>query len=432
MSDFIHDDPAPLDQGGFGAVGRRHVLYVEGYDPLGTQWYYELFRRTCERFRQLWPLKLTLHPLEIDSADFAHWRVDLCGSNWQVATRYDFLRMENFIRSDMNQTSARQLVSGLGWCFGDVLSGVQWRIFRTAGWRFVVHLVYFQLLLLAWLAVAGGIGLLVGYALHRPVGLPISAAVAAGLPTALVWLVVLRPLVNRWRVSQFCSCWATLRKFGRGRATWIDQMVEAGAQRVVAAACGNEVDELALVGHSTGGVIASAIMARALEIDPDLGTRRAKLALLTLGSVMPAVALHPAAHRMREIVVRLATAKNLSWVDCQSRKDVMCFFNFDPVDGIGVHVGAQRCNPLLWRISFKDMIAPGNYNRFRWDHFRVHYQYIMGGERPAPYDYILVVGGPMPIAQWPAHDRAFMAAMMRGEDRRTECPRQAAALGAAP
>jgi hypothetical protein len=185
------------------------------------------------------------------------------------------------------------------------------------------------------------------------------------------------------------------------------------------------------VGHSTGGVIASAIMARALEIDPDLGKHGPKLALLTLGSVMPAVALHPAARRMRQIVVRLATAKNLTWVDCQSRKDVMCFFNFDPVDGIGVDVGAERCNPRLWRISFKDMIAPENYNRFRWNHFRVHYQYIMGGERPSPYDYILLVGGPMPVAQWPIHDRAFTAAMLR-DDRGTECSRQAAALGAAP
>ncbi len=430
MRDFIHDDMDP--QSGFGAIRRRHVLYIEGYDPLGTQWYYDLFRRTCERCRRLWPLTLTLQPLEIDSADFATWRVDLGGANWQVATRYDFQRLERFIRSDMNQPMARQLVSALGWCFGDALSGVQWRIFRTAGWRFVVHLVWFQLLLVAWLAAAGGVGLMFGYAFSHPLGLPISAAVAAGLLSALVSLFALRPLANRWRVIQFCSCWTTLRKFGRGRATWIDQMVEAGAQRVVAAAGANEVDELALVGHSTGGVIASAIMARALEIDADLGMRGPKLALLTLGSVMPAVALHPAAVRMREIVARLATAQNLTWVDCQSRKDVMCFFNFDPVEGIGVHIGAARCNPLLWRISFKDMIAPENYNRFRWNHFRVHYQYVMGGERPAPYDYILLVGGPMPIAQWPTRDRAFMTAMMRYEDRRTECPRRAAALGAAP
>jgi pimeloyl-ACP methyl ester carboxylesterase len=428
MSDFIHDEP--MDQPGL-AIRRRHVLYVEGYDPLGTQWYYDLFRRTCERCRRLWPLTLTLHPLAIDSADFAHWRLDLSGSNWQVATRYDFLRMESFIGSDMKQTSARQLASGLGWCFGDASSGVLWRIFRTAGWRFAVHLVYFQLLLLAWLALAGGIGFSVGYALSRTLGLPISLAVAGGLLTAFVALFALRPLVDRWRVIQICSCWATLRKFGRGRPTWIDRVVEAGAQRLLAAARANEVDELVLVGHSTGGVLAAAITVRALDIDPDLGKRGPKLALLTLGSVMPAVALHPAARRMREIVARLATAENLTWVDCQSRKDVMCFFNFDPVDGIGVNVGAERCNPLIWRISFKDMIAPENYNRFRWDHFRVHYQYIMGGERPAPYDYILLVGGPMPIAQWPTHDRAFMAAMMRDEEGQ-QCPLAAAALGAAP
>lgn len=430
MSDFVHDDLDP--QSGFGAISRRHVIYVEGYDPLGTQWYYDLFRRTCERFRRLWPLTLTLQPLEIDSADFAHWGVDLGGASWQVATRYDFLRLENFIRGDMNQSIARQLVRALGWCFDDVLSGVQWRIFRTAGWRFVVHLVCFQLLLVAWLAVAGGIGLISAYAVSGALGLPIFAAVAAGLLSALLSLLALRPLASRWRVIQICSCWATLRRFGRGRATWIDQMIEAGAKRVVAAAGANEVDELALIGHSTGGVVASAIMARALEIDPELGKRGPKLALLTLGSVMPAVALHPAAHRMRRIVARLATGQSLTWVDCQSRKDVMCFFNFDPVEGVGVHTGAARCNPLVWRISFKDMIAPANYHRFRRDHFRVHYQYILGGERPAPYDYILLVAGPIPIAQWPIRDRAFMAAVMRDQGRRSESARRAAALGAAP
>lgn len=421
MSDFVDDEHGP-------AVRRRRVLFVEGYDPLGARWYYDLFRRTCERFRRLWPLTLTLYPLAIDSADFAHWRLDLSGSNWQVATRYDFLRLESSIRADINRASARQLASGLRWAFGDALRGVQFRILRTAGWRFALHLVYFQLLLAVWLAVAGGIGLLVGDTLRRL--LPLPLALAAGLAAALVSLLALRPLLERWRVIQICSCWVTLRKFGRGRATWIDRMVETGARHVIEAARAAD-DELLLVGHSTGGVIASAIAARALDLDPELGKRGPKLALVTLGSVMPAVALHPAAQRMRAIVAALARAKNLTWIDCQSRKDVMCFFNFDPVAGIGVDAGAERCNPLLWRISFKDMIAPEHYNRFRWDHFRVHYQYIMGGERPAPYDYILLVGGPMPVARWPTRDGAFMTAMMRGEDN-GECPQPSAALGAAP
>src|SRR6202043_1593039 len=97
---------------------------------------------------------------------------------------------------------------------------------------------------------------------------------------------------------------------------------------------------LVVVGHSAGGVIASAVMAHALELDPDLGRRGPPLVLLTLGSIMPAVALHPAAARMRAIITRLATEPSLTWIDCVSRKDVMNFWDFDPVAGIGVDVGA--------------------------------------------------------------------------------------------
>jgi hypothetical protein len=91
----------------------------------------------------------------------------------------------------------------------------------------------------------------------------------------------------------------------------------------------------------------------------------------------------------------------------------MCFVDFDPVAGIGIkELGAARRNPLRWRINFKEAIAPEKYNEFSWNHFRIHYQYIMAGDRPAPYDYLLLVGGPMPIAEWPTRDREFFAAFL--------------------
>jgi hypothetical protein len=37
-----------------------------------AQAYFEPFRRTCERSQRLWPVSLTLKPVEIDSDDFAH------------------------------------------------------------------------------------------------------------------------------------------------------------------------------------------------------------------------------------------------------------------------------------------------------------------------------------------------------------------------
>ncbi len=441
MSDAAQSEVLSAVRDGTAAIRRRHVIYVSGYDPRGAQSFFDLMRRTCEKFCRLWPIAATLRVAE-ESEEFARWQLDLhgaggaagtAGTDWQVATRYDFLRMENFIRADMAQPTLRQFWRGLAWYADDLVSGAQFRIFRAA-WRFALHLLYFQLLIAAWAVAAVLVGLAAGRMLADDLGLPLAAiviiAVAAGVATAFA----LRPLAGRWRVVQIASCWSTLRRFGRGRRTWIDHIVEIGAQRLVAAARANGADELALVGHSTGGAVACAIMARAVELDPELGRHGPRVVLLTLGSVMPAVALHPAAQKMRGIVARLAAAPTIVWIDCQSRKDVMCFANFDPVAGIGLKpAGAARGNPLLWRISFKEMIAPEDYDRFRWSHFRVHYQYIMAGDRPAPYDYVLLIGGPMPIAAWPQRDREFFAAFRHAAAAGpTRHRRDAKMVGAAP
>jgi hypothetical protein len=401
-----------------GAIRRRHVLYVSGYDPLGAKGYFELFRRTFERSQRLWPITLTLQPPEIGSEEFAHWRVDGRGPGWQVATDYEFLRQETRIRADMARSTASQLLRALFWLLDDIVSGALFRIFR-ASWRFGLHLLCFHLLTLAWIVVAATVAVLVGRTVVDYLGWPMWAAVVSSLAAAGLVIVALRPLADRWRLIQITSSWTTQRQFARFRPTWLDAAIDAGARRVVAAAVANEVDELAIVGHSSGCVIAMAIMARALELDPDLSRRGPRLVLLTLGSVMPAVALHPAAQRMRDIVGRLAIARGLTWVDCQSRKDVMCFANFDPVDGVGVDAGGKRCNPLLWRINFRDVIAPDKYNRFRSNFFRVHYQYIRGGDQRAPYDYTLLVAGPVAIADWPGRASDLVIAFSAGTSVKT-------------
>ena len=406
----------PLHPPIVGAVRRRRVLYVEGYDPRGAQVYHRLFERSCQHFGKAWPVSLTLNPLKLDSEELAHWSIEMRSPHWQVATRYDFLRLEHHIRADMGGPLAREVLRALGWIVNDLVSGTLWHIFRAC-WRFGVHLLLFQILFLVWLAVAAAGGL----AAFRVVTVGLAEPVALGLVAALLvapaTLLVLRPLARRWFVGQITHCWATLRRFGRGRATWLDQAVETGARHLVAVAQTTDADEIVVVGHSTGSVIAAAIVARALALDPQLGRRKARLVLLTLGSVMPAVALHPAATRMRDIVKRLASEPALSWIECQSRKDVMNFDDFDPVKGVGVQVERQR-NPLLWPVRFKDMMSLADYRHLRWHFFAMHFQYIMSGDRPTPHDYVLLVGGPMALSDWARHhDLATIRdGMTRGPD----------------
>jgi pimeloyl-ACP methyl ester carboxylesterase len=341
-----------------------------------------------------------------------------------VTTRYDFLRFERHIRADLGGPSARQITRALGWILDDLTTGTQARIFR-ASWRFGLHLLSIQLLQLIFLALSAAIAAsayrIVVTSLAQPVWLGIAAAVLAVPAT----LLALQPLARRWFVSQIINCWATLRRFGRGRATWLDQAIEAGAQHLVETARANDADEIVVVGHSTGGVIATAIVARALALDPDLGRRGPRLVLLTLGSVMPAVALHPAAERMREMVRRVASEPMLDWIECQSRKDIMNFANFDPVEGIGVHI-ADRRKPLIWPVRFKNMVSSAYYRRLRWNFFRMHFQYIMAGDRQTPYDYVLLVGVPLALADWAEHHRELTLAFIRDGTAHGSCPNAAA------
>src|SRR6267142_680969 len=96
-----------------GAVRRRHVIYVAGYEPRGAKGYRKLFERECDRFQRVWPASLTIAPTDFDSEDFARWRVDVRASHWRVSTTYDFLRLVRFIRAGLNEPLVRHIARAL-------------------------------------------------------------------------------------------------------------------------------------------------------------------------------------------------------------------------------------------------------------------------------------------------------------------------------
>ena len=390
-------------------IRQRHVIYVEGYDPQGAEGYHNLFQRSFRRFLKNWPLKTNVGELQIDSDDFAHWDIAAAGPNWQVATRYDFLRQEQMIRANMAEPMWRQAPRTLYWAVNFLLTGTLFRVFR-ASFRYGLALLHFQLMLLYWLGLSALGGWLVAYLSTRLLGAPGIGAVMIGIAAALVCFKLLRPLADRCYVVQINSHWPYLLEYARGAPSCFDRPIEAGARRLIEVARANEADEIVVVGHSGGGVTAPAVVARALELDPDLGRHGPRVILLTPGSLMPGIGLHRGAVKVHAVIARIAVEPSILWIDVQARKDALNFFNFDPVGGIGVDVGARRCNPLIWIVRFRDMLAPNFYGKLRWNLFRMHYQFIMANDMRAPYDYMMLVCGPVPVEQWARRGREVLAA----------------------
>jgi hypothetical protein len=406
-------------------IRRRHVFYVEGWDPRGAEGYHRLFARELARFAKTWDIEASLSELVIDCDDIAHWTIATTAPNWQTSARYEFVRFEHVVAAAAQRPMVRQIPRTLHWMFDDVASGALWRTVRAA-WRFALHFIVLQAPLLGWLALTIVSGCVAGFAVARATASPPIGFLAAGV----IWVALfalLRPLTDRSVLLQVANGWPIMRDFARGRPSGYDRPVEAFAQRLVAAAQAGEADEILIIGHSAGGLTAPIVTTRALEIDPDLGRHGPRVALVTVGSLLPAFALHPAAERMRAAVRRLAAEPDVRWVDCQARKDIMNFWDFDPVGGVGVKVSGARTNPIVWPVRLRDMLTDAAYDRVRGSQFRMHYQYVMANDRRAPYDYFMLVCGPVPATEWAMEAEAvvkrfgerarFVARMERSEIR---------------
>ena len=245
----------PTNDGNADAlIRRRHVLYVEGYDPQGAEGYHNLFSRSFRRFLKNWPLKTNVSDLQIDSDDLAHWTIDAAGPNWQVSTRYDFLRQEQMIRANMAEPMWRQVPRALGWMLNYLFTGTLFRIYR-ASHQYGIALTTFQMMLVWWL-VASGIGRMAdrmaGDAVYR--WRRSRSASIVGVVAALVCFKLLRPLADQFFVVQINSHWPYLLEYARGGPSCWDRCIEAGAHRLVEIARANAADEIVVVGHSGGGV----------------------------------------------------------------------------------------------------------------------------------------------------------------------------------
>jgi len=378
-------------------ISRRHVIYVQGYDPRGLAQYYRMFRTELRKFAALYQLKTEVtRPEQSDDHARARWQITTKADDWSVETTYDFLRWEDVIAKDFS----RSTLSVIGTCFWVLVWMVSTRaLFRFfyASWRFALFILYPYVafvLQAAAAALAGwSMAKLAEWAAAPPwLGAGLGILVGIGALAAMIkWFE--RRTYMLYLMNDIISTY----QFAHGqRPDWTDRMA-LFARHLVEVIGASDADEILVVGHSSGTFLAVDVLAQALARDPDLGRRGPALRLLTLGGNLPIVGFVPAAQWFRDQLRRLATDRSIDWIDYQARKDVMNFFNFDPIKGHRIDLGNTERNLVSPQMNLRSLIDPSQYSHFRWRFFRVHFQFIMANDRPAAYDFFMILCGPLDL-----------------------------------
>ena len=390
-------------------VTNRHAIYVQGYDPRGLAQYYRMFRTELRKFDALYGVTSSIgRPQHVNEGEIASWSIESKAAGWQTRTTYDFLRFEDFIQRDMALPIWRIVPTTIWIYLRLIVHGTVFR-FMVANWRFLIfatypHIVFwFEVACLALIASFVRLGL---DALGIPS--PFDWLATTALFIAALWALLKTTEKYTYLLYLMCDTIWTWEFSHSERPEW-DARLDRFAQHLCDVARNTDAQEIVLIGHSSGSFLGTEILARALARDPALGRHGPRIVLLTLGGNYPIVGYNKAAQFFRDHLRRLATEPSVDWIDCQARKDVMNFFDFDPLTSHGIDVGAARRNPLIVPIRFRDMIRPENYNSFRWKFFRVHFQFVMANEVPNAYDFFMIVCGPVPLRERMARPEAALA-----------------------
>lgn len=369
-------------------VAKRCVFFLGGYEPIPPAWQHERFQRELRRFEHAWSVGTTVSELSLsEGGAVASWRVSARGPNWSVDTEYRSLLWSDLVEADFERPDRVRLPLGIR-AFADfIVSGTAWRYFAV-NWRYGLFFAYPVFILLSFVALSA---------------LATFLAVKAGLPFALLSAPVLMLAVFAGLVvfpgrflllAYMLDDWIFAGELVHRTRAGLDARMDLFARDIAARLRENSGEEIVFVAHSLGCALKLDVIDRALRINDAMGAQTPVLKVVSTGSSLLKIALHPAAGWLREAIGRVSRHSGVFWVEYQTMVDIISFYKVNPVTAIGL---PDTGRPLIRRVHVRDMLERATYRRFKGNFFRLHRQLVMGNDRRYFYDYFMVCCGPFSL-----------------------------------
>ncbi|QBY00689.1 hypothetical protein E2K80_08035 [Rhodophyticola sp. CCM32] len=374
-------------------VHRRRVMYVPGYDPVHPRKYRERYRREAAAQAAISGYEIAMGPKRTDGK--FGWHLSAMIDGCAVETDVEVMYWADIVRASMSHgiLATYGQLARTAWAY--IGSGALFRLMRLRKGP-VIAALYPVVFLLVQLVLAICIGVASALAVEwvgvQLIGIPLSVfGLILGL--VMVWAVLdlFRRYDNRFLAYYLMHDYAFSARYGGAYPLAQETRMAAFADRIEAA-LNADPDEVLIVGHSSGAYLAVSILADLIRAGrvPDGGP---KLALLSLGQVIPMVSFLPNAHRLRADLAFLSMRDDITWVDVTAPGDGCAFALCDPVAVTGVAPEGKRW-PLVISAAFTHTLSPARWKALRWRLFELHFQYLNAFDRPGDYEYFRITAGP--------------------------------------
>ena len=405
-------------------VRRRKVFYIPGYDPIHPRRYRELYRKESAAQAEISGYDIALKPKSPGGGKYG-WQVAATMDGAEVQTEVEVLFWADIVRNSMSHSIPATYLSLVRTAWTYITTGTLRRLMwlrkgPVIAALYPVGMLIGQLIVAILLALIPAmlLGAIAPYlaggasAIASWVGLGgIAGTLANGVDFAVGTILALAAwavtaiYVLRWfkaKDGKFFAYYlmhdyAYSARWGGANPPPLEERMERFGARI-AEALASDVDEVLVVGHSSGAHLGVSILAdlirsgRVPEGGPALG-------FLSLGQVVPMVSFLPRAVRLRADLAYLSTRDELAWIDVTAPGDGCAFALCDPVAVSGVAPERGKKWPIVFSAAFTQTLSPERWKELRWRFFRLHFQYLCAFDRPGDYDYFRITAGPLTLGE---------------------------------
>lgn len=369
---------------------KRKIFYVGGFDPRGVRFYYHLLKDEVARYAARTAEAATVTRRRRVSSIRSDWTVE--NPTAGASTDYSFLRWEDIVKAAWIRNPvdlARRSVA----TYAGHARHLDIPASRKLGRGPLITLFYppaLTVLLPLVLALPAFALLLI----RAPWWLALPVALAVGIAGSV-------PILTSIHAPWLLRFFAFNADFGEGDfSPALQQRLDRFAEEILPALDGDH-DEVLLVTHSNGSILAVPLMARLLRARG--GAMPANFALVTLGHCIPLVAMRRDAVRFHDRLRELA-AGDFRWIDIGSPPDGAAYFGVDPMKLV-----ASDPRPRIELLSprFHLFFDPATYHT-GWRHkYDIHFDYLKTGDTVSPLALPSIAASPRPIGEAVAAFRAI-------------------------
>jgi hypothetical protein len=357
----------------FPAVRRRLVVFLPGFEAMPAIAHARRFVREARRTAPVYAMVLP-GEVAVSREGEVTARIVAAGAG-DAATETELLvdSMDEIAASYAARGAMRRLATGYRALFDFAISGAAPR-FAATSWRYLIFFLFPLILplaavllaLLAWqVSASAATGLLVGVV----------------LAVAFAWIAF-----SRLHLLLVMDDWTFAHDLAHRRQPDFEAALDRLAAWTANRASEGQFDEIVIAAHSLGAIAAVPLARRIVRMWAPLPP----VGLLTVGSSLLKVALHPKADWLRDDV-EAVSEERISWLDVQALTDPIHFYKSHPLTSLGLaDVGSVR----TMRVRFRNQLDPDRYRRLKFNLFAVHRQFVGGVDRPTDYAFHAILLGP--------------------------------------